>query len=329
MASLPYSTTGTSAERPVHRGAHSCSASNDASAARPASHLDAPPRTMKRSQAASASTEPWAKHARVPTIAPSVAFITCDVEAPDFLSNCERRGLMKAVGNVLDAGATIINIAFLRSIKEDLLDTHSIIAEILSTLDGTWDHRSAGSLMSFFSTSGDMSSAILETSGFLPAIMLTLDGPTGILCTINVSVPNLPARTRGRLLVDLADAAEDTQAGNILIGGAWADSVLFTENQVAQLSSEFQLFTNAHLCLIAYNRDSSPMKCFPLDTGGPYSLMGIWESTKSLAPRRRSAEQPASSHRNGALPHPRIAVTLRPCTPLYDNFIVNVGTRTP
>ena len=178
--------------------------------------------------------------------------------------------------------------------------------------------------MSFFSTSGDMSSAILETSGFLPAIMLTLDGPTGILCTINVSVPDLLPRTRGQLLGELADAAEDTQAGNILIGGAWADSVLFTENQVAQLSSEFQLFTNAHLCLITYNRDSSPMKCFPLDTGGPYSLMGIWESTKSLAPRRRSAEQPASSHRNGALPRPRIDVTLRPRTPLYDNFISNL-----
>ena len=233
---------------------------------------------------------------------------------------------MKAVGNVLDAGATIINIAFLRSILYtlDLLDTHSIIAEILSTLDGTWDHRSAGSLMSFFSTSGDMSSAILETSGFLPAIMLTLDGPTGILCTINVSVPDLLPRTRGQLLGELADAAWDTQAGNILIGGAWTDSVLFTENQVAQLSSEFQLFTNAHLCLIAYNRDSSPMKCFPFDAGGPYSLMGIWESTKSLAPRRRSAEQPASSHRNGARPHPRTAVTLRPCTPLYDNFISNM-----
>ena len=171
-----------------------------------------------------------------------------------------------------------------------------------------------------------MSSAILETSGFLPAIMLTLDGPTGILCTINVSVPDLLPRTRGQLLGELADAAEDTQAGNILIGGAWADSVLFTENQVAQLSSEFQLFTNAHLCLITYNRDSSPMKCFPLDTGGPYSLMGIWESTKSLAPRRRSAEQPASSHRNGARPHPRTAVTLRPCTPLYDNFMVNMET---
>ena len=53
-------------------------------------------------------------------------------------------------------------------------------------------------------------------------------------------------------------------------------------------------------------------------------MMGIWESKKSLAPRRRSAEQPASSHRSGALPHPRIAVTLRPCTPLYDNFIVNL-----
>ena len=144
---------------------------------------------------------------------------------------------MKAVGNVLDAGATIINIAFLRSIKEDLLDTHSIIAEILSTLDGTWDHRSAGSLMSFFSTSGDMSSAILETSGFLPAIMLTLDGPIGILCTINVSVPDLLPRTRGQLLGELADAAEDTQAGNILIGGAWSDSVWITENQVAKLSS--------------------------------------------------------------------------------------------
>ena len=176
----------------------------------------------------------------------------------------------------------------------------------------------------------------------MPAILLTLDDPTGVLCTINVSVPNLPARARGRLLGDVADAAEDTQAGNILIGGAWSDSVLITENQVAKLSLQFHLFSNKHLCLLAYNRDCSPVKCFPLDTGGTYSLMGIWESTKSLAPRRRSAEhqqprepsaprhrsaaQPASSHRNGALPYPRIAVTLRPSTPLYDNFILNLET---
>ena len=71
--------------------------------------------------------------------------------------------------------------------------------------------------------------------------------------------------------------------GNILIGGAWSDSVLITENQVAKLSSQFHLFSNKHLCLLAYNRDCSPVKCFPLDTRGPYSLMGIWESAKCLS----------------------------------------------
>ena len=88
---------GTSAERPVHRGAHSCSASNEASAARPASQLDAPPRTMKRSQTASADAEPETKFARTTTIVQSVAFITCDAEAHDFLSVRDRRGLMRAV----------------------------------------------------------------------------------------------------------------------------------------------------------------------------------------------------------------------------------------
>jgi hypothetical protein len=287
---------------------------------------------MKRSQTASADAEPETKSARTTTIAQSVAFITCDAEAQDILSVRDRRGLMKAVDNVLEAGANIINIAFPRTAdpeswrKGEVVDTDAILFEILSKLDGTWDHRSAGPLMSFFSSSAGtlLSELILHPEEPLAAIILTLDAPTGVLCTVNVSVPPFQSKTRGQLLGDLADAAEDTQAGNILIGGAWADSVLFTENQVAKLSSQFQLFTNAHLCLLTYNRDSSPMKCFPLDTGGPYSLMGIWESTKSLTTRRRSAEQPASSHRNGALPYPRIAVTLRPSTPLYDNFILNL-----
>ena len=129
---------GTSAERPVHRGAHSCSASNEASAARPASQLDAPPRVMKRSQTASAGAEAETKFARTTTIAQSVAFITCDAEAQDFLSVRDRRGLMKAVGNVLEAGANIINIAFSRSVKGDLVDTYTILPEILSALDATW-----------------------------------------------------------------------------------------------------------------------------------------------------------------------------------------------
>ena len=128
-----------------------------------------------------------------------MAFITCDAEAQDFLAVRDRRGLMKAVANVLEAGANIINIAFSRSVKGDLVDTDTILPEILSALDATWDHRSVGSLMSFFSTSGGtlLSEAILESEGSLPAIMLTLDDPTGVLCTINVSVPNLPSRTRG------------------------------------------------------------------------------------------------------------------------------------
>ena len=283
-------------ERPVHRGAHSCSASNEASAARPASQLDASPRAMKRSQTAISDANLETKFARTTTIAQSVAFITCDAEAQDFLSARDRRGLMKAVGNVLEAGANIINIAFPTTADTwrngGLVDTDAILPEILSFLDGTWDHRSAGPLLSFFSTSAGtlrseltlaLTSAYLEEP--LAAIILTLDAPTGVLCTVNVSVPPLQSRARGQLLVDLADAAEDTQAGNILIGGAWADSVLFTENQVAKLSSQFQLFTNAHLCLLTYtDRDSSPMKCFPLDTGGPYALMGSGK-VRSRLPR--------------------------------------------
>ena len=120
---------------------------------------------MKRSQTASADAEPETKSARTTTIAQSVAFITCDAEAQDFLSVRDRRGLMKAVDNVLEAGANIINIAFPTTSDTwrngGLVDTDTILPEILSFLDGTWDHRSAGPLLSFFSTSaGTLRSAL-------------------------------------------------------------------------------------------------------------------------------------------------------------------------
>ena len=61
------------------------------------------------------------------------------------------------------------------------------------------------------------------------------------------------------------------------IGGVFTNSVFFVENQVTKLNLEFQLFTNANLCLLARGPDLTLTKCLPLDTAGPYSLIAIWD----------------------------------------------------
>jgi len=149
-------------------------------------------------------------------------------------------------------------------------------------------------------------------------------------------LPSLATRTRARLLNCYANAAEYTKAESILIGGAWKDNKIFMENQVAQLNLHFQLCTNEHLCLLAHTPDCRPVKCFALDTDGPYSLMGIWDSSRSAeqpAPRVPDVEPPAphqGSSNSVGQPAPRVpvvltpAVKLVPSTPLYDNLIANL-----
>jgi len=129
------------------------------------------------------------------------------------------------------------------------------------------------------------------------------------------SMPDLPMRARARILNCYVHAAAETQAKNLLIGGRWQGSLLSMENIVAKQNMPFEFFANERLCLLAHTPDCAPVRCFPLDTDGPYSFMGVWDSF-------RSVEQPAPLQ--ACFKPARPAVELRPSTPLYDNLIANL-----
>ena len=153
-----------------------------------------------------------------------MAFITCAEAAQDFATNHDRRALLQAVRNALQAGANIINISFSRATSRDLVDPGTILPELQSEFAATWissvgqpaySFRRVGSVMSFFSASCGtlLSEKVLDPEGGLPALMLTFSAPEGLLCTIITSVPKLPKRTRARMLNSYADAAAETKAG--------------------------------------------------------------------------------------------------------------------
>jgi len=233
--------------------------------------------------------------------AQSIAFITCAASS----SWLALARLQLTIQKALEAGATIVNIAFATSIARDLVDPDAILPKLRSVFDATWTGsvgqpayvvRNIGSVMSFFSCSGAtlLSETILDPEGCLPALMLTFSAPKGRLCMIISSLPDLPMRVTARILNSYVDAAADTQAQNILIGGRWQGSPLCMENLVAKqkfFTNEF--FTKKRLCLLARSPDCAPVRCFPLDTDGPYSFMGVWKQAGRPAAASSSAEQPA------------------------------------
>ena len=101
-----------------------------------------------------------------------------------------------------------------------------------------------------------LSEETLDPEEGIPALVLTFGFPAGRLCTVTTSLPKLRLRTRGRLLKAYADTAADTQADSILIGGACADQILFVENQISKLDTELEIYTNAHLCLLAHSSEN-------------------------------------------------------------------------
>ena len=118
--------------------------------------------------------EPTRKRAKTTSSPQSVAFIACGEEGQDFTTSFRRRALLRAVRHALDAGATIINIAFHRIVSGDLVDPETMLPELQSEFDATWIFRSIGSVISFFSESCGtlLSEDILDPEGF-PALMLT------------------------------------------------------------------------------------------------------------------------------------------------------------
>ena len=190
-----------------------------------------------------------------------------------------------------------------------------------------------GSVMSFFSTSDVTleSEKPLDPDIGLQSHMLTFRAPTGLLCIINASLPTFPRTTRQRLLNCYADAAAKYNADHILIGGASHNSVVFMENQVSKLNLDFEFFSLKDLYLLAHAADKNPVRCYDLDSSGPYSLMAIIRSVEQPAPRR-SAEQPpprkaAKLTARSSVeqpPAPRQALTLKSATPLYDRLFANL-----
>ena len=293
---------------------------SEPAAKRPATSVLSEPAAKRARTLQNAAASSVPKSAEQP--ATSIAFITCAASSQDFATNRDLRALLKAVNNALEAGATIVNIAFATSFGRGPVDANAILPKLRPVFDAAWTGsvgqpayavRNIGSVMSFLSCSGDtvLSTTNLDPEGGLPALMLTFSAPGmhhGRVCMIISSMPDLPQKARARVLNCYVDAAMDTQAKNIVIAGSWQGNPLFMENIVVKQNIPFEFFTNERLCLLAYAPDCAPMKCFPLDTDGPYSFMGVWESF-------RSVEQPAPT-----------TVALRPCTPLYDYLIANLAS---
>ena len=226
--------------------------------------------------------------------AQSIVFITCGASSHEY----EIARLQLSVHKALEARATIVNIAFVTSSARDLVDSDAILPKLRSVFDATWTGsvgqpaymvRNIGSVMSFFlcPRATLLSETILDPEGCSPALMLTFRASDWSLCIIISSLPELSRISLSRIFNCYVDAAADSQANNILIGGRWQGTPICMENLVANLNfftNEF--FTNERLCLLAHTPDCAPVKCFPLGSmlpaslDGPYSFMGVWEKAE-------------------------------------------------
>ncbi len=116
--------------------------------------------------------------------------------------------------------------------------------------------------------------------------------------------PCLPSRTRARSLDAYATAASNTQADTIFIGGIHAESAIFMENQVTKLDLDFQLFADAHLCLLPHSPDPTFTQCFPLDTEGPHTLIAIWDKAANPLNQPDQLSQSALAKKQGCQQQP-------------------------
>ena len=244
-----------------------------------------------------------------------VGYIGCPQEL-NCRSNRDRRKLLQAVEDMIDAGATIINIV----LRPESI--HAVLTELKATFDELWPSsvaqpaytfRCMGSMMSFFTTPHItlLCERYIHPEDPWPALHLTFDTPDGLVSTVITSLPRLPARTRARLMKTYTDAAAETNAPYSLIGGMCSQSMLFLENQIAQLQLEHQLFTHGDLYLLANDAD-----CSSFESDELCSLMVLCGRQQELNQATGSAERPASSHDSVAQP-----IIPRRDTPLYNDFL--------
>ena len=238
-------------------------------------------------------------------------------------TTCDRSKCIQGVRNAIEAGAAIINISLQMTTSSHAIDA----AEWLSSVaQPAYSCRAVGSVISFFSNerANLLSETILDPEEGLPAILLTFSVPGGTLCTITTSLPLLPRRVRARLLETYTNAAANTNAETVLIGGACDDAILFIENQVTKLDLDFELFTNADLCLLAHCSHRNSTQCIALDTQGPFSFMAIVDTTDNPPDQGNPFTNSTDAHGSAAQPAPHLPVTLRPNTPLYDILIADL-----
>ena len=286
---------------------------------------------MKRRWSNAFPAEPESSHARSARIGraagdqdkrrTNVTFIACPADKQDFSVNRNRCNLMRAVHNVIEAGADIVNISLSRTaITDATANMSSLLTELTSTFDVAWissaaqpaySSRTVGSVMSFFvhSRVNLLSESIVDPEAGLPAILLIFSAPEGRLCTITGSLPTLPRKTRERLLASYCSAAANTKPNTILIGLACSDAILFMENQIAKLDLDFDMSSNENLCVLAHCSDRTSTQCIAMDTQSVFSFIAPVGAAQSY---RNSAERPVPTAN---------AITLRPATPLYDSLI--------
>ena len=198
----------------------------------------------------------------------TVAYISCTACRPECKANRVCHDVVEAATKAIEAGAKIINIAFTWASSHQLEHEirNNICIQLKLAFDAKWtssveqpaySYRHTGSVMSFFSVSlGKLiSEAILDPEGGLPSTMLTFDTPSGVLCVITTSLTRIPSRTRARLLNFYTNAAAQTNADCMLVGGSLDDlnplTKLSLQIQVANLSLDFELVTNADLYVLA------------------------------------------------------------------------------
>ena len=262
-----------------------------------------------------------------------VCFIACPTKIQDFTRISNRDKFIQTVRNAIEAGADIINISLSKIDSNDITRMEYLIRVVKSILDAEWVssvaqldyfYRSIGSVLTCFANSRDnlKSYCFLDPEVGLPANLLTVSVGGGKLCIVTTSLPMLPRRTRARLLEHYAKAAANADAETILIGGACEDAVLFLENQIAKLDVEFELVTNANLCLLANASKRSTVECIAMDTQAPFSLLAIVDTKAQL--RNASNAQRTSNAQRSAEQPAHDPVMLRAATPLYDNLIANL-----
>jgi len=235
-----------------------------------------------------------------------------------------------AVESAIDVGAIVINLSFSRMPDEDLADTDAMLPGLQTIFDAKWTSttpgqrayswRKCGSVMSFFLNSRVtlLAEAVIDPENTLPALSLAFKTPTEVMCVVTTSVPALPKLARGRMLNAYVNFATAHQPGVILIGGFFADSVPFIENEANKLDLDFELFTNANLCLLAHHPgvlepgELCDFVSYALDTDGPYSQIAQWS-------RPRSVGRPAEPAVRG--PPVGQSITWRSATPLYDSLL--------